>query len=193
MTDAVIVSTARTGLAKSWKGAFNMTYGATLGGHAVQHAVASAPASTPAKSKTCIMGGTFGEGTTGGNVARAIALRAGLPVTTAGLTINRFCSSGLQSHRPGRAAHHRPKVPGHRGRRRRASAACRTRPTSTCAWTRAAGAQARALLEHAADRRAGGQALQHPKLAQDEYGVRSQQRAFAAAGRPASSTTRSCR
>ena len=96
MTEAVIVSTARTGLAKSWKGAFNMTYGPTLGGHAVQHAVARAGID-PAEVEDVIMGGTFGEGTTGGNVARQIALRAGLPVTTAGMTINRFCSSGLQT------------------------------------------------------------------------------------------------
>ena len=96
MTEAVIVSTARTGLAKSWKGAFNMTYGATLGAHAVRHAVARARLD-PAEVEDVIMGSTFGEGTTGGNIARAIALRAGLPVTTAGLSINRFCSSGLQS------------------------------------------------------------------------------------------------
>ena len=96
MTDAVIVSTARTGLAKSWKGAFNMTYGATLGAHAVQHAVARAGID-PAQVEDVIMGSALGEGTTGGNIARAIALRAGLPITTAGLSINRFCSSGLQS------------------------------------------------------------------------------------------------
>jgi acetyl-CoA C-acetyltransferase len=96
MTDAVIVSTARTGLAKSWKGAFNMTYGATLAGHAVQHAVARAGVD-PAEVEDVILGLTFGEGTTGGNIARQAALRAGLPVTTAGLSINRFCSSGLQS------------------------------------------------------------------------------------------------
>ncbi len=96
MTGAVIVSTARTGLGKSWKGAFNMTYGATLGAHAVQHAVVRAGID-PAEVEDVIMGSTFGEGTTGGNIARAIALRAGLPVTTAGLSINRFCSSGLQS------------------------------------------------------------------------------------------------
>jgi acetyl-CoA C-acetyltransferase len=96
VTGAVIVSTARTGLGKSWKGAFNMTYGATLGAHAVQHAVARAGID-PAEVEDVIMGSTFGEGTTGGNIARAIALRAGLPVTTAGLSINRFCSSGLQS------------------------------------------------------------------------------------------------
>jgi acetyl-CoA C-acetyltransferase len=96
VTEAVIVSTARTGLGKSWKGAFNMTYGATLGAHAVRHAVARAGID-PAEVEDVIMGSTFGEGTTGGNIARAIALRAGLPVTTAGLSINRFCSSGLQS------------------------------------------------------------------------------------------------
>lgn len=96
MKEAVIVSTARTGLAKSWRGAFNMTYGATLGGHAVEHAVARAGID-PAEVEDVIMGATNLEGTTGGNIARAIALRAGLPVTTAGLSINRFCSSGLQA------------------------------------------------------------------------------------------------
>jgi acetyl-CoA C-acetyltransferase len=96
VTEAVIVSTARTGLGKSWKGAFNMTYGATLGAHAVEHAVARAGVD-PAEVEDVIIGSTFGEGTTGGNIARAVALRAGLPVSTAGLSINRFCSSGLQS------------------------------------------------------------------------------------------------
>ncbi|WP_028998563.1 acetyl-CoA C-acyltransferase [Azohydromonas australica] len=96
MTDAVIVSTARTGLAKSWKGAFNMTYGATLGAHAVRHAVARAGVD-PAAIEDVVMGASFLEGTTGGNVARAIALRAGLPVTTAGMSLNRFCGSGLQA------------------------------------------------------------------------------------------------
>ena len=96
MTDAVIVSTARTGLAKSWKGAFNMTYGATLGAHSVQHAVARAGID-PAEVEDVIMGSALSEGTTGGNIARQIALRAGLPITTAGMSINRFCSSGLQS------------------------------------------------------------------------------------------------
>ena len=96
MIDAVIVSTARTGLAKSWKGAFNMTYGATLGGHAVQHAVARSGID-PNEIEDCIMGGSLAEGTTGGNVARAIALRAGLPITVGGVSVNRFCSSGLQT------------------------------------------------------------------------------------------------
>jgi len=75
VTEAVIVSTARTGLGKSWKGAFNMTYGATLGAHSVRHAVARAGID-PAEVEDVIMGSTFGEGTTGGNIARAIALRA---------------------------------------------------------------------------------------------------------------------
>jgi acetyl-CoA C-acetyltransferase len=96
MTDAVIVSTARTGLARSWRGALNMTHGATLGGHVVKAAVERAKID-PAEVEDVVMGCAFPEGTTGGNVARQIALRAGLPVTTAGTTINRFCSSGMQA------------------------------------------------------------------------------------------------
>ena len=96
MTSAVIVSTARTPLAKSWQGAFNMTHGATLGGHAVQHAVQRAGID-PASVDDVIMGCATPEGATGSNIARQIALRAGLPVTTSGMTINRFCSSGLQT------------------------------------------------------------------------------------------------
>ena len=94
MTDAVIVSTARTGLGKSWKGAFNMTYGATLGAHAVKHAVARAGID-PAVVEDVIMGSALSEGTTVGTVGAEIALRAGLPITTAGLSTNRFRSSGL--------------------------------------------------------------------------------------------------
>ncbi len=96
MTDAVIVSTARTGLAKSWKGALNMTSGATLGAHAVQAAVQRARID-PGEVEDVVMGCGLPEGTTGGNIARQIALRAGLPVTTSGTTVNRFCSSGLQA------------------------------------------------------------------------------------------------
>ncbi|RQO52831.1 acetyl-CoA C-acyltransferase [Variovorax sp. KBW07] len=96
MTSAVIVSTARTPLAKSWKGAFNMTHGATLGGHAVQHAIARAGIEAAAVDDV-IMGCATPEGATGSNIARQIALRAGCPVTTSGMTINRFCSSGLQT------------------------------------------------------------------------------------------------
>jgi len=96
MTEAVIVSTARTPLCKSWRGAFNMTHGATLGAHAVRHAVSRAGIDS-AEVEDVIMGCANPEGATGGNIARQIALRAGLPVTTAGITVNRFCSSGLQS------------------------------------------------------------------------------------------------
>jgi len=96
MTDAVIVSTARTALAKSWRGSFNMTHGATLGGHVVQHAVSRAGVD-PAEVEDVIMGCATPEGACGSNIARQIALRAGLPVTAAGVTVNRFCSSGLQT------------------------------------------------------------------------------------------------
>jgi acetyl-CoA C-acetyltransferase len=96
MTNAVIVSTARTPLAKSWKGAFNMTHGATLGGHAVQHAVARAGIDA-AEVEDVIMGCATPEGATGANIARQIALKAGLPISVSGLTVNRFCSSGLQT------------------------------------------------------------------------------------------------
>ncbi|ENZ80084.1 MULTISPECIES: acetyl-CoA C-acyltransferase [Ralstonia] len=96
MTEAVIVSTARTGLAKSWKGAFNMTHGATLGGHAVQHAIERARIE-PGEVEDILMGCANPEGATGANIARQIALRAGCPVTVPGATVNRFCSSGLQT------------------------------------------------------------------------------------------------
>ncbi|MGI8896511.1 MAG: acetyl-CoA C-acyltransferase [Casimicrobiaceae bacterium] len=96
MTDAVIVSTARTGLAKSWRGAFNMTHGATLGGHAVRHAIDRAKLD-PEQVEDVLMGCALPEGATGTNIARQIALRAGCPVTVPGATVNRFCSSGLQT------------------------------------------------------------------------------------------------
>jgi acetyl-CoA C-acetyltransferase len=96
VVDAVIVSTARTALAKSWRGAFNLTHGATLGGHVVQHAIARAGLE-PGAIEDVLMGCANPEGATGFNIARQIALRAGCPVTTAGMTINRFCSSGLQT------------------------------------------------------------------------------------------------
>jgi acetyl-CoA C-acetyltransferase len=96
MTDAVIVSTARTGLAKSWRGAFNMTHGATLGGHVVRRAIERAHID-PAEVDDILMGCAFPEGATGSNIARQIALRAGCPVSVPGMTVNRFCSSGLQT------------------------------------------------------------------------------------------------
>ncbi|MHB8666720.1 MAG: acetyl-CoA C-acyltransferase [Burkholderiales bacterium] len=96
MTDAVIVSTARTGLAKSWRGALNMTHGASMGGHVVRHAIGRAGIDA-AEVEDVLMGCATPEGATGANIARQIALRAGCPVTTAGATVNRFCSSGLQT------------------------------------------------------------------------------------------------
>ena len=96
MRDAVIVSTARTGLAKSVRGGFNMTHGAVLGGHAVKHAIAKAGID-PKEVEDVYMGCAQPEGATGMNVARNAAIWAGCPVTTAGTTINRFCSSGLQA------------------------------------------------------------------------------------------------
>lgn len=96
MTKAVIVSTARTPLTKSWKGAFNMTHGATLGGHAVREAVKRAGVS-PDAIEDVLMGCANPEGATGANIARQIALMADLPITVSGATVNRFCSSGLQT------------------------------------------------------------------------------------------------
>jgi acetyl-CoA C-acetyltransferase len=96
MTNAVIVSTARTPLAKSWKGAFNMTHGATLGGHAVRHAIQRAGIDA-GEVEDVIMGCANPEGATGANIARQIALMADCPITVSGVTVNRFCSSGLQT------------------------------------------------------------------------------------------------
>ncbi len=94
--DAVIVSTARTGLAKSWRGAFNLTHGATLGGHVVRAAIERAGVE-PGEVEDVLMGCATPEGATGSNIARQVALRAGCPVGVAGVTVNRFCSSGLQT------------------------------------------------------------------------------------------------
>jgi acetyl-CoA C-acetyltransferase len=96
MREAVIVSTARTGLAKSWKGALNMTHGATMGGHVVRAAIDRAGIA-PDEVEDVIMGCANPEGATGSNIARQIALAAGCPVTVSGMTVNRFCSSGLQT------------------------------------------------------------------------------------------------
>ncbi len=96
MREAVIVSTARTGLAKSARGGFNITHGAVMGGHAVQHAIARAGVE-PGEIEDVFMGVAQPEGATGMNIARLSAIRAGCPVTTAGVSINRFCSSGLQA------------------------------------------------------------------------------------------------
>ena len=96
MADAVIVSTARTPIGKAYRGAFNNTHGATLGGHVIEHAVRRAGVE-PGEVEDVIMGCAMPEGATGHNIARQAALRAGLPVTVSAATINRFCSSGLQA------------------------------------------------------------------------------------------------
>jgi acetyl-CoA C-acetyltransferase len=96
MTQALIVSTARTPLAKSWKGSFNMTHGATLGGHVIKAAVERAGID-PGAIEDVLMGCANPEGATGWNIARQAALAAGMPVSVAGVTVNRFCSSGLQT------------------------------------------------------------------------------------------------
>ena len=180
MTDAVIVSTARTGLAKSLRGALNMTHGAALGAHAVRAAVERARID-PAEVEDVLMGCALPEGTTGGNIARQIALRAGLPVTTAGVTVNRFCSSGLQAIA---MAAHRVLVD------RVPALVAGGLESISCVQneTNRHMAQDPWLVEHkpaiydsmlqtaeTVSRRYG-----IPREAQDEYGVRSQQRAAAA-------------
>ena len=94
--EAVIVSTARTGLAKSGRGGFNMTHGAAMAGHAVKHSIERAGIE-PDEVEDVIMGCGTPEGATGQNVGRLAAIWAGCPVTTSGVTVNRFCSSGLQT------------------------------------------------------------------------------------------------
>ena len=96
MREAVIVSTARTPIGKAFRGAFNNTHGATMAGHAIEHAVARSGLD-PAEIEDVILGCGFPEGATGHNIGRIAAIRAGLPITTAGTVVNRFCSSGLQS------------------------------------------------------------------------------------------------
>ncbi len=96
MAEAVIVSTARTPIGKAFRGAFNVTHGAVMGGHVIKHAVERAGIE-PAEVEDVVLGCGRPEGATGKNIARLAAIRAGLPVTTAGTTINRFCSSGLQA------------------------------------------------------------------------------------------------
>ena len=96
MIEAVIVSTARTPLAKSYRGGFNLTHGATMGGHVVAEAIKRARLE-PGEIEDVVMGCANPEGATGQNIARQIALRAGCPASVPGMTVNRFCSSGLQT------------------------------------------------------------------------------------------------
>ena len=94
--DAVIVSTARTPLCKSWRGALNMTHGAKMGGHVVHAALERAKVDAD-EVEDVIIGCANPEGATGWNIARQVAIRAGCPMTVPGMTVNRFCSSGLQT------------------------------------------------------------------------------------------------
>src|SRR5437879_12422079 len=96
MADAVIVSIARTPIGRAYRGAFNNTHGAAVGGHVIAHAGKRAGLE-PGEVEDVVMGCALPEGATGQNIARQAALRAGLPVTTAGMTVNRFCSSGMQA------------------------------------------------------------------------------------------------
>jgi acetyl-CoA C-acetyltransferase len=96
MTDVAIVSTARTPLAKSWRGGFNLTHGATLAAHVIKHAIERAKVAGD-EIEDVLMGCALPEGSQGNDVARMAAIRAGLPVSVAGATVNRFCSSGLQT------------------------------------------------------------------------------------------------
>ena len=180
MSDAVIVSTARTGLAKSWRGALNMTYGAAMGAHVLRAAIERARVD-PAEVEDVILGCAMPEGTTGGNIARQIALRAGLPVTTAGTTVNRFCSSGLQAIAMAAQRVIVDRVP---------VMAAGGLESISCVQNERNGHMARDpwLLEHkpaiydsmlqTAENVARRYGISREK--QDEYGVRSQQRAAAA-------------
>jgi acetyl-CoA C-acetyltransferase len=96
MNEAVIVSTARTPIGRAMRGAFNLTHGADMGGHVIRHAVDRAGVAA-AEVEEIVMGCAFPEGATGGNIARQAGLRAGLPTSVAAMTVNRFCSSGLQA------------------------------------------------------------------------------------------------
>ena len=160
MADAVIVSTARTPLCKSWRGALNMTHGATMGGHVVQHALQRAKLD-PSEVEDVIMGCANPEGATGWNIARQIAIRAGMPVSVSGMTVNRFCSSGLQTvvlaaqrDHVGRSRHLR------RRRRRIHLLRAERNEQAHVPGGLAERAQARDLLADAGDRRERRQALQ---------------------------------
>jgi acetyl-CoA C-acetyltransferase len=96
MADAAIISTARTGIGRAYRGAFNNTHGATITGHVIKAAVERARVE-PGEVEDVILGCALPEGATGQNIARQAAIRAGLPITTGGVTVNRFCSSGMQA------------------------------------------------------------------------------------------------
>jgi acetyl-CoA C-acetyltransferase len=96
MREAVIVSTARTGLAKSHRGGFNNTGGAAMAGHAIKHSIVRAGID-PGEVSEVVLGCGTPQGTTGNNIGRVAALKAGCPITTTGVTVSRHCSSGLNA------------------------------------------------------------------------------------------------
>ncbi len=126
MTDAVVVSYARTGLAKSWRGALNMTHGATMGGHVVRHAIERAGLGLD-EVDDVLVGCAFPEGATGYNIARQIAIRAGLPGHRSRRDGQPLLLVGAADDRAGRAAHHRGRGRGVRRRRRRIDIVCAKR------------------------------------------------------------------
>ena len=159
MTDAVLVSTARTGLAKSWRGAFNMTHGATLGGHVVRHAIERARIEA-AEVDDILIGCAFPEGATGSNIARQIALRAGCPVSVPGHDRQPLLLVGTADHRAGGTARHRRRRRDLRRRRRRIDLVRAERSQQAhAARGVVAGAQAGDLLDHARHRGKCRQAL----------------------------------
>jgi acetyl-CoA C-acetyltransferase len=179
MTDAVIVSTARTGLAKSWKGAFNMTYGPRW--RPCDRTCRQARRHRPRRGRGRDPGRRDLEGTTGGNVARVAALRAGLPITVGGVSINRFCSSGLQTIALAAQRIIVDGAPVMIGRRRRKHLLRAERDQQ--AHARRPGCSEHkpeiywSMLQTAEQ---VAKRYNMPKDAQDAYGVRSQQRAAAA-------------
>jgi acetyl-CoA C-acetyltransferase len=180
MSDAVIVAIARTALCKSWRGAFNMTHGATLGGHVVREALTRARLEA-GEVEDVILGCAYPEGATGLNIARQVALRARLPVSTAGMTVNRFCSSGLQAIAIAAQRISVDRVP---------VAIAGGVESISCVQNELNQHMLREawLLEHKPDiylpmlatAEVVAKRYQIPRERQDEYGVRSQQRAAAA-------------
>ena len=178
MTSAVIVSTARTPLAKSWKGAFNMTHGATLGGHAVKAAVERAGIDA-AEVDDVIMGCATPEGATGSNIARQIALRAGLPITDQRHDRQPLLLQRPADHRDGGAAHHRRRGRRRRRRRRREHLLRAERDQQAHAGRLVAGRATSPTIYWNMLQTAEQVAKRYniPRERMDEYGAASQQKA----------------
>jgi acetyl-CoA C-acetyltransferase len=179
MKQAVIVSTARSGLAKSFRGSLNMTHGATLGAHSVEHAVKRAGID-PATVEDVLIGCATPEGATGGNIARQIALRAGMPQTVCGATVNRFCSSGLQTIAMAAQSIQNGAGPMVAGGVESISLTGNHSVPSRDAWLKEHKPDVYMTMIETADIVAERYGVS--REAQDEYGLRSQQRMAAAQG-----------